>query len=146
MNRGEIEQVGTPEEIYARPRTRFVADFIGKQTNFMAGRVVESEAGKQEVSFWNRRFCFEGFPHLRTGDDVTLVIRPEMIELSAREGICTGEVTLVTYLGSEVHYEVTAEEQVFTIQVSNPLKTGLFRAGDRVCLNFDLKNIYLIKS
>jgi len=55
-------------------------------------------------------------------------------------------VTLVTYLGSEVNYEVTAEGQVFTIQVSNPLKTGIFQAGDRVCLNFDLKNIYLIKA
>jgi iron(III) transport system ATP-binding protein len=145
MNRGEIEQIGTPEEIYARPRTKFVADFIGKQTNFMTGHVLESVDGRQEVEFWNRRFSFEGYPHLKKGDAVTLVIRPEMIELSAREGICNGEVTLVTYLGSEVNYEVHAEGQVFTIQVSNPLKTGLFHAGDRVCLNFDLRNIYLIK-
>jgi iron(III) transport system ATP-binding protein len=97
------------------------------------------------VEFWNRKFSFEGYPHLKKGDAVTLVIRPEMIELSAREGICNGEVTLVTYLGSEVNYEVHAEGQVFTIQVSNPLKTGLFHAGDRVCLNFDLRIIYLIK-
>jgi iron(III) transport system ATP-binding protein len=145
MNRGEIEQIGTPEEIYARPRTKFVADFIGKQTNFMTGHVLESVDGKQEVAFWNRRFSFEGYSHLKKGDAVTLVIRPEMIELSARQGICNGEVTLVTYLGSEVNYEVHAEGQVFTIQVSNPLKTGLFHAGDRVCLNFDLRNIYLIK-
>jgi iron(III) transport system ATP-binding protein len=145
MNRGEIEQIGTPEEIYARPRTKFVADFIGKQTNFMTGHVLESVDGRQEVEFWNRKFSFEGYPHLKKGDAVTLVIRPEMIELSTREGICNGEVTLVTYLGSEVNYEVHAEGQVFTIQVSNPLKTGLFHAGDRVCLNFDLRNIYLIK-
>ena len=145
MNRGEIEQIGTPEEIYARPRTKFVADFIGKQTNFMTGNVLESVDGRQEVEFWNRRFSFEGYPHLKKGDAVTLVIRPEMIELSAQEGVCNGEVTLVTYLGSEVNYEVTAEGQVFTTQVSNPLKTGIFRMGDRVCLNFDLKNIYLIK-
>jgi iron(III) transport system ATP-binding protein len=145
MNRGEIEQIGTPEEIYARPRTKFVADFIGKQTNFMTGNVLESADGRQEVEFWNRRFSFEGYPHLKKGDAVTLVIRPEMIELSAQEGICNGEVTLVTYLGSEVNYEVTADGQVFTILVSNPLKTGIFRTGDRVCLNFDFRNIYLIK-
>ena len=145
MNKGEIEQIGTPEEIYARPRTKFVADFIGKQTNFMTGRVLENIDGRQEVEFWNRKFSFEGYPHLKKGDAVTLVIRPEMIELSAREGICSGEVTLVTYLGSEVNYEVQAEGQVFTIQVSNPLKKGLFHAGDRVCLNFDLRNIYMIK-
>jgi len=146
MNKGQIEQIGTPEEIYARPRTQFVADFIGKQTNFVAGRVVESVDGKQEVEFWKRRFSFEGYPHLKAGDAVTLVIRPEMIELSAQEGVCNGEVTLVTYLGSEVNYEVTAEDQVFTIQVSNPLKTGLFRAGDKVWLHFDFRNIYLIRT
>jgi iron(III) transport system ATP-binding protein len=145
MNRGEIEQIGTPEEIYARPRTKFVADFIGKQTNFMTGTVLESVDGRHEVEFWNRRFSFEGYPHLRKGDAVTLVIRPEMIELSAQEGVCNGEVTLVTYLGSEVNYEVTADDQVFTILVSNPLKRGIFRTGDRVCLNFDFRNIYLIK-
>ena len=146
MNRGEIEQIGTPEEIYARPGTKFVADFIGKQTNFMSGNVVESVNGRQDVEFWNRRFSFEGYPHLKKGDAVTLVVRPEMIELSAQEGICNGEVTLVTYLGSEVNYEVTAEGQVFTVVVSNPLKTGIFQMGDRVCLNFDLRNIYLIKA
>ncbi len=89
MNRGEIEQIGTPEEIYARPRTKFVADFIGKQTNFMTGNVLESVDGRQEVEFWNGRFSFEGYPHLKKGDAVTLVIRPEMIELSAQEGSAT---------------------------------------------------------
>ncbi|MEI9477959.1 MAG: ABC transporter ATP-binding protein [Deltaproteobacteria bacterium] len=146
MNQGEIEQIGTPEAIYARPRTKFVADFIGKQTNFLTGKVVGISDGRQEVEFWNRTFPFKGYDHLKKGDAVTLVIRPEMIDLSSEEGICNGEVTLVTYLGSEVNYEVNANNQVFAVQVSNPLKTGVFRAGDRVCLNFDLKNIYLIKA
>ena len=43
MNHGDIEQAGTPEEIYARPKSRFVADFIGKQANFVTGEVVESD-------------------------------------------------------------------------------------------------------
>ena len=145
MNQGEIEQIGTPQEIYARPRTKFVADFIGKQTNFLTGRVVGTADGRQGVEFWNKTFSFKGYDHLKRGDKVTLVIRPEMIELSAREGICDGEVTLVTYLGSEVNYEVTTHDQVFAVQVSNPLKQGIFRAGDKVCLNFDLNNIYLVK-
>ena len=145
MNQGEIEQVGTPQEVYARPMTKFVADFIGKQTNFLSGKVVGSVNGRQEVEFWGRVFTFKGYDHLRNGDAVLLVIRPEMIELSSREGICDGKVTLVTYLGSEVNYEVTARDQVFAVQVSNPLRQGMFNAGDQVCLNFDLNNIYLIK-
>jgi iron(III) transport system ATP-binding protein len=123
MNRGEVEQVGTPEEIYARPKTKFVADFIGKRSNFVTGRVVECGQGKQEVEFWDRTFTFQGY-----------------------EGICSGTVTMVTYLGSEVNYEITANGQVFAVEVANPLKTGIYRKGDPVCLNFDLDNIYLVKS
>ena len=145
MNQGEIEQIGTPQEIYARPRTKFVADFIGKQTNFLTGEVVGTAGGGQEVEFWGNTFSFRGYDHLKRGDKVTLVIRPEMIEPSAKEGICEGEVTLVTYLGSEVNYEVKANDQVFAIQVANPLRQGIFRTGEKVCLNFDLNSIYLIK-
>jgi iron(III) transport system ATP-binding protein len=146
MNHGDIEQAGTPEEIYARPKSRFVADFIGQQANFITGKVVESIPGKQEVAFWNRTFPFHGYDHLKKGDEVILVIRPEMIGLSDREGICNGVVSMVTYLGSEVNYEVTANGQVFAVEVANPLKMGIYHKGDSVCLNFDLENIYLIKS
>jgi iron(III) transport system ATP-binding protein len=146
MNRGEIEQVGTPEEIYARPRTTFVADFIGKRSNFVTGKVVEYGPGTQEVEFWDRTFTFRGYDHLKKGDTVTMVIRPEMIELSGSEGICNGTVTMVTYLGSEVNYEITANGQVFAVEVANPLKTGVYHKGDSVCLNFDLDNIYLVKN
>jgi len=108
--------------------------------------VVESIQGKQEVKFWDRTFPFRGYDHLKRGDGVILVIRPEMIGLSDREGICNGVVTMVTYLGSEVNYEVTANGQVFAVEVANPLKKGIYHKGDQVCLNFDLDNIYLIKS
>jgi iron(III) transport system ATP-binding protein len=145
MNHGDIEQAGTPEEIYARPKSKFVADFIGRQANFVTGEVVESILGKQEVTFWDRTFPFRGYDHLKKGDKVILVIRPEMIGLSKREGICNGTVTMVTYLGSEVNYEVTANSQVFAVEVANPLKTGIYHKGDPVFLNFDLENIYLVK-
>ena len=45
MNKARLEQVGTPFKIYERPRTRFVADFIGA-TNFFGGRVVGGESGQ----------------------------------------------------------------------------------------------------
>jgi len=146
MNHGDIEQAGTPEEIYARPKSKFVADFIGKQANFVTGEIVESSQGTQEVKFWDRTFPFRGYDHLQKGDTVTMVIRPEMIELSDREGICNGTVTMVTYLGSEVNYEITANGQVFAVEVANPLKKGIYHQGDSVCLIFDLDNIYLVKN
>jgi len=145
MNQGEIEQVGTPEEIYARPKTRFVADFIGKQTNFLMGEVVEKDGGNVKVNVWGKTMAFHGQDGFHKGDQIILVVRPEMIDLSPHEGTFEGQVDLVTYLGSEVIYEVASHDQLFTVQISNPLKHGLYHKGSKVFINLDLKSIYLIK-
>jgi iron(III) transport system ATP-binding protein len=145
MNQGKIEQVGTPEEIYARPRTKFVADFIGKQTNFLPGEVAKKDGEGLKVQVWDKIVFFENQDDFKKGEKVILVVRPEMIELSSREGTFEGEVSLVTYLGSEVIYEVSSHGQLFTVQSSNPLRHGIYRRGDKVFMNFDLKTISLIK-
>lgn len=145
MNQGEIEQVGTPEEIYARPRTKFVADFIGKQTNFLTGEVAEKDAGKLKVRVWDKIVSFDDQDDFKKGEKVILVVRPEMIDLSSREGMFEGEVSLVTYLGSEVIYEVASHGQLFTVQISNPLRHGIYHRGNKVFMNLDLGNISLIK-
>ena len=145
MNQGEIEQVGTPEEIYARPKTRFVADFIGKQTNFLTGEVVEKDGGNVKVNVWGKTMTFHEYDGFHKGDQIILVVRPEMIDLSPHEGTFEGQVDLVTYLGSEVIYEVASNDQLFTVQISNPLKHGLYHKGSKVFINLDLKSIYLIK-
>jgi len=147
MNLGRIEQMGTPEEIYAQPRNKFVADFIGKQTNFLNGKVVKSTNGKLEVKVWDKIFAFQKFYDFKEGDEVTLVVRPEMIDLLPEgKGDFTGEIKLVTYLGLEVIYEVESNKKTFTVQVSNPLKHGIYKEGEKISLGFDIKNIYLIKT
>lgn len=145
MNQGEIEQVGTPEDIYAKPRTKFVADFIGKQTNFLTGEVIKKDDGRLSVKVWDEVLTFDRPDEFKKGDSVLLVIRPEMVDLSSHQGTFEGEVSLVTYLGSEVIYEVIVNNQLFTVQASNPLKHGLYRQGNKVFMNLDLKSIYLIK-
>jgi iron(III) transport system ATP-binding protein len=145
MNQGEIEQVGTPEEIYARPKTRFVADFIGKQTNFLMGEVVEKDGGNVKVNVLGKTMTFHGYDRFHKGDQIILVVRPEMIDLSPHEGTFEGQVDLVTYLGSEVIYEIASHDQLFTVQISNPLKHGLYHKGSKVYINLDLKSIYLTK-
>ena len=145
MNQGEIEQVGTPEEIYAKPKTKFVADFIGKQTNFLTGVVTERDDQQLSVKVWDKAMTFDRPNAFKKGDNVLLVVRPEMIDLSSDQGTFEGQVDLVTYLGSEVIYEVVSNDQPFTVQISNPVKHGLYHKGDKVFMNFDLKSIYLIK-
>ena len=102
MNNGEIQQVGTPEEIYNEPTNRFVANFIG-ESNIIPG-VMEED---YKVRFDDITFdCVDfGF---KKGEPVEVVIRPEDIDIVPVEaGKMTGEVLSVLFKG--VHYEIIVE-------------------------------------
>ena len=146
MNQGAIEQEGTPQQIYANPQTRFVADFIGKETNFLPARVLDNRGGCCQIEVFDRNFTIAGTVDFQAGEPVILVIRPEMIDLSSEEGSFEGKVTLVTYLGSQISYEIASHNQLFTVQVSNPLKQRTFLNQDRVFMNFNWDSIHLIKA
>jgi spermidine/putrescine transport system ATP-binding protein len=80
MNQGSVEQAGTADEIYARPRTRFVADFMGK-INLIPGRVAAVDSAGVAVETEVGTVRFTGDPTLASGDAVTLGIRPDEIEV-----------------------------------------------------------------
>jgi len=82
LNRGRVEQVGTPEELYDDPATRFAAEFIG-ETNLIEG-VVSGAAGPRvtvETTGGTRYDAFAADGRLRGGDTVYVMIRPERIDL-----------------------------------------------------------------
>jgi spermidine/putrescine transport system ATP-binding protein len=81
MNGGRIEQVASPVEIYNRPRTRFVADFVG-ETNLLSG-TVEGPAGGEWVAVGEERVPLPGGPPVQAGRGVHLSIRPEMVSVRA---------------------------------------------------------------
>jgi spermidine/putrescine transport system ATP-binding protein len=98
MDRGAIQQIGTPEDIYNEPENAFVADFIG-ESNIIDGVMIDDYM----VEFCNRRFkCVDaGFGK---NEPVDVVIRPEDIDIIPYEiGHIHGTVTSVTFKG--VHYE-----------------------------------------
>ena len=102
MNNGEIQQVGTPEEIYNEPANRFVANFIG-ESNILPGVMVDD----YKVRFDDIIFdCVDyGF---KKNEEVDVVIRPEDIDIVAVDkGKMTGEVLSVLFKG--VHYEIIVE-------------------------------------
>ena len=98
MNIGQIEQVGTPKEIYEEPKTEFVASFMGK-TNVIPAEVVEREGDKVTVEFEN--FRLDGLTYKDKSDKVVIVIRPERISLHPIENAVaiTGKVNLIEYYG-----------------------------------------------
>ena len=102
MDKGEIQQIGTPEDIYNEPKNAFVADFIG-ESNILDG-IMRAD---RVVEFFGRRFACvdEGF-----GKDeaVDVVIRPEDVDIVPADGghLC-GTVTSVTFKG--VHYDIIVD-------------------------------------
>ncbi len=102
MKNGEIQQVGTPEEIYNEPANRYVANFIG-ESNIIPGTMLED----YKVRFDDITFdCVDfGF---RENEQVDVVIRPEDIDIvDVKDGKMTGEVLSVLFKG--VHYEIIVE-------------------------------------
>jgi len=85
MRSGRVEQLGTPEELYDRPLTRFVADFIGT-TNLLAGVVDSVEAEGAQVRLSSGELCRVERGMLVVGQAVELAVRPQAIELRAAEG------------------------------------------------------------
>lgn len=143
MHKGQVEQVGTPKEIYDRPSSLFVAQFIGK-ANFLTGQVIEQQAD-----------CFlvevQGTPVKATapsykptlGETVTLMIRPEqtqLLSISADdpqfrqldqdkfENQIAGKITTVTYIGQLLQIQAETAIGNFTItQLSGAEPSGEIR-------------------
>ena len=102
MKNGEIQQVGTPEEIYNEPANSYVANFIG-ESNIISGTMLED----YKVQFDDKTFeCVDfGF---KKDEQVDVVIRPEDIDIvDVKDGKMTGEVLSVLFKG--VHYEIIVE-------------------------------------
>jgi spermidine/putrescine transport system ATP-binding protein len=111
MNRGRVEQLGTPEELYERPMTRFVADFIGT-TNLLTGSVESRSGDGAMVRLGSGEHCLVAGTGLAVGAPVELSVRPESIVLRPADGTASmptpmaATVEQVAYLGGSVQYIV----------------------------------------
>jgi iron(III) transport system ATP-binding protein len=138
MNRGQIEQAAAPTETYARPATRFVADFIG-QANFLPATVESAEDGMARVLVLGQsaRAEVQAGARYAPGDSVTVVVRPEGLDLStaAPSNGLVGEIERAVYLGAVAEYGVTVDGQPpLTVALHGPRARQPHRPGERVSL------------
>jgi spermidine/putrescine ABC transporter ATP-binding subunit len=124
MHRGRIEQLGAPREIYERPATRFVAEFIGASST-LRGRAT---AADRVALAGGEALRVRGVTGLQAGEAVELAIRPERIRVAgdAGENVVDGRVTGVVYQG--VQTELTVEiggGQRLLVFVAEPAPAGL---------------------
>ena len=107
---GRIVQEGPPRELYERPATRFVADFLGK-SNFLAGAVEAHDARGFTFSVAGDRFVQAGPADVRAGNEVLIALRPEKIAIaeirpSGMANAVSGMITKFNYYGSVFHFMV----------------------------------------
>lgn len=142
MRAGRIEQQGTPREIYRRPRSRFVAEFIGETNLFpvVIDRIEGPLALGQTAEGLSLGLPAEG---LRPGQAVTAVLRPADLALGS-EGI-TGTVTRAVYLGADQHLFVQPDPGGPEIRVTARDGEAPPEAGARVTLGYSPSSVHLLE-
>ena len=135
MNKGKIQQIGSPIDIYNEPKNAFVADFIG-ESNIIDG-VMKAD---YRVTFARHTFeCLDrGFAE---GEEVDVVVRPEDVDIVPVErGMVTGKVTSVTFRG--VHFEIIVDVDGFKWMIQT---TDEHREGDVVGIFVEPDAIHIMK-
>jgi len=136
MDQGNIEQIGTPVEVYRFPNNRFVADFIGR-ANFTDGTVLAQDGQKLTVKSLGETITLLNVKReFRAGDAVTLIVRPEMVEIKKTGGLYKGIVRRAVYLGDVMEYDVEVSGQLITGVETDPYVTELFPEGENVTIGF----------
>jgi spermidine/putrescine transport system ATP-binding protein len=136
MNKGKIEQSGTPNDIYDEPINRFVADFIG-ESNIVPGRMIAD----YQVEFNGREFeCVDG--GLRPNEPIEIVIRPEDLEItSVAEGKLRVKVDTQLFRG--VHYEISCYDDSGQEWLVHSTKKA--ELGSEIGLRFDPEAIHVMR-
>lgn len=142
MNKGIVEQEGSPMEIYQEPNNSFVADFIG-QSNLIDAKVIDVLDGKIEVDIDGKSIQIETESKLNIDDMVKLVIRPESLELQD-SGNTEVEVINSIFMGSYQDYYVGLGDVMINIQVNNPREKKIYDIGDRAFIDLDPRQIHVV--
>ena len=113
LREGRIEQRGRPGDLYERPSTRFVADFLGK-SNFLSGTVTDSATAPISLNVNGSTIKQGGdLGAYRDGDAVTVALRPEKVGIYRREpdveNRLLGRITASSYVGASHHFQVTTK-------------------------------------
>jgi len=147
MRKGKILQVGTPQELYIKPQSVFVAHFIG-ESNFLEGYVsgrtdgnalVELREGAKIETLINGASL--------EGKKVVLSIRPEtlILEEGLQDGpnVVSGAVERVTFEGPNIRYEIRLDNEELIVVIKSSLSEKWLTVGERVKVFFPVENTHV---
>ena len=144
MNAGRIEQCDSPEQIYRRPRSSFVADFVG-EANLLGGRVVALNGRLVQIetpSGESFTAGLHGETTVTVGDAVRLVVRPESITINAGKGLY-GTVEEVMFSGATAKLTLRLGDGS-RMAVSIPAGQTVPAKGSSACLSWSPENAVIV--
>ena len=136
MNAGRVEQIGAPEELYERPRTRFTADFLGVSNLFRASVAAVGNGVARLRTERGLVFDATNDGGYREGAAVSVGLRSERISLTERAGnVFEGTIDDEIFLGDWTDWRVRVGDEVLSVGEGNVLARARER-GDAVTLSF----------
>ncbi|OBQ96160.1 ABC transporter ATP-binding protein [Mesorhizobium sp. AA23] len=144
MNDGRIEDEGAPERVYARPKTRFSATFMGEST-ILAGKAGETQDGRVEVATRLGPISLPGTAP--AGAAVALAIRPEHLILAGAKGdvaLGTAKVSDVVFQGSFKRVLATSAQDPTLQFIAKAPAPATVQAGDTVAVSCNAQDIILL--
>ncbi len=147
INRGKLQQLGTPRDLYERPANPFVADFIGIN-NLIDGEVKEIQEAKGwmavETRFGPLKCVFDG--QFKIGEACKVSVRPEVAticnsgEASDGMNLLAGTVSFASYIGNTIRYDIELDsETIFKVDVQNPWNQKPFAIDEKVHVRFPIQ-------
>ena len=145
MYGGKAEQVGTPFEIYNRPSTKFVANFVGT-LNVLEGTVTDASAGKVKVGAGE--VTLKGkLNGSKAGDTLSLALRPEAISLgrtAGRDATLGGEISEVSFLGSVIRVRVGLGKEAVSLDTFNSPASPPPTVGEKAEISFSPEDVLVL--
>ena len=145
INKGVIEQLGTPSDLYMDPKTVFVADFIG-EANIVDGKVIKQVKDKLTLSIFNNaKITIVTDDKFEKDEIVKVIIRPEDVKVSTRPsvGSLSGVISDYTYGGENTKLMIDLDEETFV--KASVIDEEKYKYGDTVYFKFEEKYIVALR-
>ncbi|SMF13359.1 ABC transporter ATP-binding protein [Neorhizobium sp. CSC1952] len=142
MSRGRLVQIGTPEEIYTKPATRFVAEFFGEVNSFEVRR-----DGQGGWILGDGQSITVAPTDEVIGDTATVIVRPETMRFvtgpSTAGNLITGRIYNEYSLGSRMQYQVHSGDRIYLVEAARAAVPGL-SSGDSVTIGWDARDAIVV--
>ncbi len=159
MRDGKIQQIGTPQQIYEDPDSKFIAGFVGKAAFFPVellekrGKTAETASGSSGSSSWacklkNKTFELSRFASdVELGKEAVIMARPESLRLvESGVGAVEGIVKMNVYLGHSIESFVETSDGEVLIQIDDPATKKIYGEGAKISIEFNSERIRLLKN